>query len=86
MIIAREVQLDALPYVDQGYEEPGGREAESEEMEENRVRDVLTYCTSAFTLCTVHTCSSNCLFISPSSSLPSGYASCGGGDSEVQAH
>ena len=52
-IIAREVQLDALPYVDQGYEEPGVREAESEEMEENRVRDVLTYCTSAFTLCKV---------------------------------
>ena len=27
--MASEVQLDALPYVDQGYEEPGVREAVS---------------------------------------------------------
>ena len=29
--MASEVQLDALPYVDQGYDEPGVREAVSEE-------------------------------------------------------
>ena len=34
--MASEVQLDALPYVDQGYEEPGVREAVREETEEYR--------------------------------------------------
>ena len=29
-MMASEVQLDALPYVDQGYDEPGVREAVSE--------------------------------------------------------
>ena len=44
--MASEVQLDALPYVDQGYDEPGVREA---------VSFVYFFATSYFFLCrTLH--------------------------------
>ena len=45
LVMASEVQLDALPYVDQGYDEPGVREAVSEKGSCHAVsRDVCSVC------------------------------------------